>query len=108
MLKLEVQRSRLDKKKNFFSQRVFQKWNSLPQQIIESASVNLIKKRFDNYQDMDIKCNAYSAHHYFKFKFKPIQRQTSHCDVCSPMTFGENRKLVYDKELAFSRIVCTL
>ena len=28
MLNLEVQRSRLDKRKNFFSQRVVQKWNS--------------------------------------------------------------------------------
>jgi hypothetical protein len=57
-LKLEVQRSRLDKRKVFFSHRVVQQWNSLPQQVVTSVSINSFKNSFDKFQDMGIKGNA--------------------------------------------------
>jgi hypothetical protein len=57
-LKLEVQRPRLDKRKFFFSHRVVQQWNSLPQRVVTSVSVNSFKNSFDKFQDMGIKGNA--------------------------------------------------
>ena len=57
-MKLEVQRPRLDRRKFFFSHRVVQLWNSLPQQIVNSVSVNSFKNSFDKLQDMGIKGNA--------------------------------------------------
>lgn len=60
-LKLAVQRSRLDVRKYFFTQRVVEHWNSLPQFVIEAPSVNCFKTRLDNYtisRDMGIKGNA--------------------------------------------------
>ena len=46
-LKLEKTRSRLEIRKNFFSQRVVNEWNKLPQDVIDSASVNMFKNRYD-------------------------------------------------------------
>src|SRR5882757_7759717 len=46
------QRTNLDIRKYFFSQRVVNMWNSLPQTAIDADSVNLFKNRldkFDNY-----------------------------------------------------------
>mgnify|MGYP003530657466 FL=1 len=48
-LKLEVQRSRLDVRKTFFSQRVVTEWNKLPQEVIEATSTNNFKNRLDEY-----------------------------------------------------------
>jgi hypothetical protein len=46
-LKLEKSRSRLDIRKNLFSQRVINNWNALPQEVAESASVNTFKNLYD-------------------------------------------------------------
>ena len=46
-LKLSVNRSRLDLRKNFFSQRVISSWNSLPQHVVDATSVNTFKNRLD-------------------------------------------------------------
>jgi hypothetical protein len=46
-LKLEVQRPTLDERKFFFSRRVVQQWNSLPQQVVTSVSVHSLKNGFD-------------------------------------------------------------
>jgi len=48
-MKLQVQRSRLDTRKYFFSQRVVQHWNSLPQSVVDATSVTSFKRRLDNY-----------------------------------------------------------
>ena len=47
-LKLSVNRSRLDLRKNFFSQRVASSWNSLPQHVVDATSVNTFKNRLDD------------------------------------------------------------
>ena len=48
-LKLYKRHCRLDSKKFFFSQRVVNSWNSLPQHIVEAPSINSFKKRLDDY-----------------------------------------------------------
>lgn len=55
-LKLFQQRSRLDIRKFFFSQRVVGLWNSLPQHVVEAPTVNAFKNRYDSLvrQDMSI------------------------------------------------------
>ena len=48
-LKLAKLRSRLDVRKHFFSQRVVNTWNNLPEYVVEAASVNSFKNRHDKY-----------------------------------------------------------
>jgi len=43
-LKLKVQRCRLQVRQNFFSVRIVNLWNKLPESIVESSSVNVFKK----------------------------------------------------------------
>ena len=43
--KLFKQRSNLDLRKNFLSQRVVNTWNSLPQAVVDAVSVNCFKNR---------------------------------------------------------------
>ena len=45
--KLVKNRSRLDIRKNFFSQRVVNDWNSLPEVVVEAESINSFKNRYD-------------------------------------------------------------
>ncbi len=45
--KLAKNRSRLDCRKNYFSCRVVNKWNKLPQFIVDAESVNSFKNRYD-------------------------------------------------------------
>ena len=45
--KLVKSRSRLDIRKNFFSQRVINAWNSLPSEVVEAESINAFKNRYD-------------------------------------------------------------
>ena len=64
-MKLQVQRSRLDTRKYFFSQRVVQHWNSLPQRVVDATSVTSfsnIATSVTTIQDMGIKGFAYQAH----------------------------------------------
>jgi len=42
-------RSRLEIRRNYFSQRVVNKWNELPQYVVEAESVNTFKNRLDGY-----------------------------------------------------------
>jgi len=53
--KLAKDRSRLDSRKFFFSQRVVNGWNSLPAKVVNSESVNSFKNAYDRYycKDMD-------------------------------------------------------
>ena len=53
--KLVKDRSRLDSRKYFFSQRVINRWNSLPVKVVNSESVNGCKNAYDRYccKDMD-------------------------------------------------------
>jgi len=45
--KLVKSRSRLEIRKNFFSQRVVNSWNNLPESVVEAETVNSFKNRYD-------------------------------------------------------------
>ena len=45
--KLETKRSRLELRRNFFSQRVVVPWNKLPESVVTAESVNAFKNRLD-------------------------------------------------------------
>ena len=47
--KLVKSRSRLDIRKHFFSQRVVNEWNKLPDSVVEAESVNSFKNKYDSY-----------------------------------------------------------
>jgi hypothetical protein len=51
--KLLKKRSRLDIRKHFFSQRVVNEWNYLPDYVVESESVNSFKNNYDRYVGSD-------------------------------------------------------
>jgi len=48
-LKLKVQRCRLQVRQNFFSVRIVNLWNKLPEVVVESSSVNVFKNRLDEW-----------------------------------------------------------
>ena len=51
---VKVQRSRLQLRQGYFSQRVVCAWNSLPASVVEASSVIMFKKRLDDWsQDVD-------------------------------------------------------
>ena len=52
--KLVKNRSRLDIRKYFFSQRIVDLWNKLPQGVVEATSVNQFKNKLDLYNLYDI------------------------------------------------------
>ena len=47
--KLVKSRSRLDIRKHFFSQRVVNEWNKLPNSVVEAECVNSFKNKYDSY-----------------------------------------------------------
>ena len=53
-LKLYTNRSRLDLRKNFFSQRVVPYWNNLPGTVVKAESVNSFKNRLDRCEEWGI------------------------------------------------------
>jgi len=53
-MKIQKEHSRLDIRKFFFSQRVVNSWNALPQHVVDAESINLFKNALDDYwKDMD-------------------------------------------------------
>ena len=51
-MKLFKERSRLNISKYFFSNRIVDRWNSLPEYVIDAESTNSFKNRLDNYWKM--------------------------------------------------------
>ena len=47
--KLAKQRSRLEIRRNYFSQRVVNNWNKLPDNVINASTVNTFKNRLDKF-----------------------------------------------------------
>jgi ribonuclease P/MRP protein subunit RPP40 len=56
-MKIVKERSRLDTRKFFFSQRAVNGWNSLPARVVNAESVNAFKNAYDRNQhkDMDVR-----------------------------------------------------
>nr|VZI48782.1 unnamed protein product [Spirometra erinaceieuropaei] len=48
-IKVRTTLSRLNLRSEFFTQRVVEKWNDLPQSVVEATSLQLFKKRLDDY-----------------------------------------------------------
>ena len=51
-MKLFKERSRLNISKYFFSNRIVDRWNGLPEYVINADSTNSFKNRLDNYWKM--------------------------------------------------------
>jgi len=47
-MKLVKERARLDSRKYYFTNRVINKWNSLPQYVVDAPSINAFKNRYDS------------------------------------------------------------
>ena len=57
-LKIEKHHCRLDIRRNFFTQRIIDIWNVLPESTVRATSVNIFKNRIDSYlQDQPMKYN---------------------------------------------------
>ena len=50
-MKIEKNRSKSNIRKYFFSQRVVNEWNKLPENVIEAESINSFKNRYDKYKE---------------------------------------------------------
>ena len=56
MMKLSNKRSRLEIRKHFFSQRIINRWNSLPANVVNAKTVNSFKNAYDeNWNHVDIR-----------------------------------------------------
>ena len=53
-LKLKTQYSRLKLRHDFFSLRIVEPWNSLPESVISAPSINSFKNRLDHHWEKDI------------------------------------------------------
>ena len=51
--KLTKNRSRLNIRKNCFSQRTVNGWNGLPESVVGAETLNCFKNRYDNYYEIE-------------------------------------------------------
>ena len=51
--KLSKKRTRLELRRNFFSQRVVNAWNKLPDSVVDASSVNAFKQALDKFDKYD-------------------------------------------------------
>ena len=59
-LKLEKPRHGTTKRNMFFSARIINEWNNLPEEVINSRSINTFKNRFDRHvQNVTIRVTSY-------------------------------------------------
>ena len=49
-LKLNKRQCRLQLRANFFTQRVLNQWNSLPDEVVSAPTISILKKRLDELQ----------------------------------------------------------
>ena len=59
--RLKTYHCRTRLRKSFFSNRVIQHWNSLPDDVVECASLNIFKNKIDNYFKQNGIAYKYSA-----------------------------------------------
>ena len=52
--KLNKPKSRLEIRRNFFSLRVINEWNKLPNDVVEATSINMFKNRYDRYKSGEV------------------------------------------------------
>jgi len=70
-VKVKVQRSRLQLRQGFFSQRVVCVWNSLPSSVVEASSVNIFKKKLDDWsQNVDFYSISFSSTTSTSYKYR--------------------------------------
>ena len=75
--KLAKDRSRLDSRKFFFSQRVVNGWNNLPAKVVNSESVNSFKNAYDHYYCKDMDNRSWSAVCPSTYKYKYKKRKAT-------------------------------
>ena len=79
-------RSRAETRRNFFSQRVVDYWNNLPQDIIDADSVNSFKSSLDKFWQKKKQIRQRRRFSPINIKFKEWQQSNERCMGRSPFS----------------------